>query len=190
MAGRGPARWTVGGVGGIQALRPRLARIATGLAAVAGALGLAAHAALEEPAVGLFGAAGAVVLAGALVFRRSGLVAPALALVAAGYAVMLVVRNADVADPAAPLVACALLLVAEFAYWSVELAGTGQAEVRNLLRRFFALLALAAGALVLAAGVLAATAVPLGGGLVWNVLGVAAAATAVALITALARRPS
>lgn len=122
----------------------------------------------------------------ALVLQRAGLVAPALVLVAGGYAGTLVLRDADVVDAAGPLVACGLLLVAELAYWSVELAGTGQAEVRALLRRLVALFALAAGALVLATGVLAATAVPLGGGLVWNVVGVTAAAAAVGLIAALA----
>jgi hypothetical protein len=186
MAGRHPPGGTVGGVGGIQALRPRLARLGTGVAAVLGALALAAHAALEEPSLGLFALAGAAVLVVALVLRRSGLVAPALLLVAAGYAGTLVLRDADVVDAAAPLVACGLLLVAELAYWSVELAGTGQAEVRALLRRSFALLALAAGALILAAGVMAATAVPFGGGLVWDVVGVTAAAAAVAVIAALA----
>lgn len=154
--------------------------------AVLGALALAAQAALEEPALGLFALAGAVVLVVALVLRRSGPVAPALVLVAAGYAGTLVLRDADVVDAAAPLVACALLLVGELAYWSVELAGTGQAEVRALLRRLVALLALAAGALGLSAGVIATTAVPLGGGLVWDAVGITAAAAAVALIAALA----
>ena len=125
-------------------------------------------------------------LAVALVLRRAGLVAPALVLVAAGYAATLVLQDADVLDGAAPLVACGLLLVAELAYWSVELAGTGQAEGRALLRRLVALFGLAAGALGLAAGVMAATALPLGGGLFWDVVGVTAAAGAVGLIAALA----
>jgi hypothetical protein len=155
---------------------------------VAGALGLAVHAALEEPALGLLGAAGAAVLAVANLIARAGLVAPALVLVAAGYAATLVVRDADAPDPAAPLVACALLLVAELAYSSVELASAGRAEARVLLRRLGALLGLAAVALALAAGVLAATAIPFGGGLAWNLVGMAAAAGAIALIAALARR--
>jgi hypothetical protein len=155
---------------------------------VAGALALAAYAAFEEPALGLFGAAGAAVLAVANVVARAGLVAPALVLVAAGYAATLTARDANALDPAAPLVACALLLVAELAYWSVELASSGRAESRVLLRRLAALLGLAAAALALAAGVLAATAMPFGGGLAWNLVGMTAAAGAIALIAELARR--
>jgi hypothetical protein len=155
---------------------------------VAGALVLAAHAALEEPALALFGAAGAAVLAVALLVAAAGLVAPALVLVAAGYAATLVARDADALDAAAPLVACALLLVAELAYWSVELARSGRAEPRVLLRRLAALLGLAAAALALATGVMAATSIPPGGGLAWNLVGMAAAAGAIALIAELARR--
>jgi hypothetical protein len=110
-------------------------------------------------------------------------------LVAAGYAGTLVARDADVLDAAAPLVGCALLLVAELAYWSVELAGTAREERPVLLRRLTAMLGLAAGALALGAAVLAATALPLGGGLAWNLVGVAAAAAALALIAGLAARP-
>jgi hypothetical protein len=155
---------------------------------VAGALALAAYAALEEPALGLFPAAGAAVLAVAIVVARAGLVAPALVLVAAGYAATLIARDANDLDPAAPLVACALLLVAELAYWSVELASSGRAESRVLLRRLAALVGLAAAALALAAGVLAATAMPFGGGLAWNLVGMTAAAGAIALIAELTRR--
>jgi len=134
--------------------------------------------------------AGAALLAMALVLARAGLVAPSLVLVAAGYAGTLVARDADVLDAAAPLVGCALLLVAELSYWSVELAGTGREERPVLLRRLTAMLALAGAALVLGAAVLAATALPLGGGLAWNLVGVAAAAAALALIARLAARPS
>jgi hypothetical protein len=134
--------------------------------------------------------AGAALLATALVLARAGLVAPSLVLVAAGYAGTLVARDADVLDAAAPLVGCALLLVAELGYWSVELAGTGREERPVLLRRLTAMLALAGAALVLGAAVLAATALPLGGGLAWNLVGVAAAAAALALIARLAARPS
>lgn len=153
---------------------------------MAGVVALAAHAALEEPLLGLCGAAAAAVLALSLVLGRAGGVAPAVVIVAAGYAGTLVIRDADAFDAGAPLVACALLLVAELAFWSVELAGIGQAEPRTLLRRLGAMLALAVVALGLAAGVLVATAVPLGGGLIWNLVGVAAAAGAIALIAKLA----
>jgi hypothetical protein len=137
----------------------------------------------------VFGTAGAVVLVLALALGRAGLVAPALVLLAAGYAATLVARNASVLDAAAPLVGCGLLLVAELAYWSVELAGAGREERPVLLRRLTAMLALAAAALALGAAVLAATALPIGGGLAWNLVGVAAAAAALALIARLAAAP-
>jgi hypothetical protein len=155
---------------------------------VAGALALAAHAFHEEPPLGLFGAAGAAVLVVALLVGRAGPVAPALVLVAAGYAATLVARDANALDPAAPLVACGLLLVAELAYWSVELASSGRAEPRVPLRRLAALVGLTAAALALAAGVLAATAIPFGGGLAWNLVGIIAAAGAIALIAELSSR--
>lgn len=125
----------------------------------------------------------------ALARARAGLVAPALVVAAAGYAATLAVRDADSLDGAAPLVGCALLLVAELAYWSVELAGAGWEERPVLLRRLTALLGLAGAALVLGAGVLAAAALPLGGGLAWDLVGVAAAAAALAVIARLAAGP-
>ena len=123
----------------------------------------------------------------ALASARAGLVAPALVLVAAGYAVFLAARDSDSLDAAAPLVGCALLLVAELAYWSVELATAGRAERPVLLRRVAALLGLAGAALVLGSAALAAAALPLGGGLTWDLVGVAAAAAALAVIARLAR---
>jgi hypothetical protein len=148
------------------------------------------YAAIEEAPLGLVGTAGAAVLALALATARAGLVAPALVLVAGGYAAKLAVRDAGALDGAAPLVGCALLLVAELAYWSVELAGAGRQERPVLLRRLAALLGLAAAALVLGSAVLAAAALPLGGGLAWDVVGVAAAAAALALIARLAAAPA
>lgn len=133
-----------------------------------------------------------MLLAAALALARPGFVAPALVLVAAGYAGTLVARDADVLDAAAPLVGCALMLVAELAYWSVELARTGREERPVLLRRLTAMAGLAAAALALGAAVLAATTLPVGGGLAWNLVGVAAAAASLALIAWLASlgRPS
>ena len=148
------------------------------------------YAAVEEAALGIVGTAGAAVLALALATARAGLVAPALVLVAGGYAAKLAVRDAGALDGAAPLVGCALLLAAELAYWSVELAGAGREERPVLLRRLAAMLGLAAGALVLGSAVLAAAALPLGGGLLWDVVGVAAAAAALALIARLAVAPA
>jgi hypothetical protein len=153
---------------------------------VAGAAGLAAYAALVEPALGLLGLAGLALILLAVALGRAGLVAPGLVVVFAGYATSVVARDSAALDPAAPVVGGALLVVAELAYWSVELRGKEPEERSVVVRRLATLAALAAGAVALGAGVLAATALPLGGGLVWNVVGVAAAVAALALIARLA----
>ena len=153
---------------------------------MAGASGLAAYAALVEPALGLLGVAGLVLVLLAVGLGRAGLVAPGLVVVFAGYATSLVARDSAALEPAAPLVGGALLVVAELAYWSVELRGKEPEERSVVVRRLATLAALTAGAVVLGAGVLAATALPLGGGLVWNVVGVAAAVAALAVIARLA----
>jgi Pyruvate/2-oxoacid:ferredoxin oxidoreductase gamma subunit len=154
---------------------------------VAGAAGLAAYAALVEPALGLLGLAGLVLVLLAVALGRAGLVAPGLVVVLAGYATSVVVRDSAALEPAAPLVGGGLLVVAELAYWSVELRGKEPEERLVVFRRLATLVALTAGAVVLGAGVLAAAAaLPLGGGLVWNVVGVAAAVAALAVIARLA----
>jgi hypothetical protein len=153
---------------------------------VAGAAGLAVYAALVEPPLGLLGAAGVVLVLLAVALGRAGLVAAGLVVVLAGYAASVVARDSAALDPAAPLVGGTLLVVAELAYWSVELRGKESESRSVLVRRLAMLAALTAGAVGLGAGVLAATALPLGGGVVWNLVGVAAAVAALALIARLA----
>jgi hypothetical protein len=153
---------------------------------VAGAAGLAVYAALVEPPLGLLGAAGVVLVLLAVALGRAGLVAAGLVVVLAGYAASVVARDSAALDPAAPLVGGTLLVVAELAYWSVELRGKESEGRSVLVRRLAMLAALTAGAIGLGAGVLAATALPLGGGVVWNLVGVAAAVAALALIARLA----
>ena len=94
----------------------------------------------------------------------------------------------DVLEPAAPLVAAGLLLVAELAYWSLELRGPGREEPTVLLRRLVALVVVTVLAVALGAFVVVVTAAPLGGGLAWDVVGVAAAAATLAVVAVLARR--
>ena len=94
----------------------------------------------------------------------------------------------ETVDASAPLVAAGLLLLAELAYWSVELRSSGRAETGLLVRRLTALALLVFGAVLLGLVVLVATTVPLGGGVVWDAVGVAAAAGALALLARLARR--
>jgi hypothetical protein len=153
---------------------------------VAGAAGLAVYAALVEPPLGLLGAAGVVLVLLAVALGRAGLVAAGLVVVLAGYAASVVARDSAALDPAAPLVGGTLLVVAELAYWSVELRGKESEGRSVLVRRLAMLAALTAGAIGLGAGVLAATALPLGGGVVWNLVGVGAAVAALALIARLA----
>ena len=90
-------------------------------------------------------------------------------------------------DPWAPVYAGALLTVAELAYWSIELRGRAHEAERLTERRaaliaVLALLAISAGGLVLAA-----TSVDLGSGVAIDLLGVAAAVGALAVVAALAR---
>lgn len=112
-----------------------------------------------------------------------------LVLLASAYVGELALRRGDGSvDASAPLVAAALLLLAELAYWSLELRAAGRAETRLLLRRLAALAALAFGAVLLGMVVLVVTALPFGGGAAWHAVGVAAAAGALAILARLARK--
>lgn len=153
---------------------------------MAGAAGFAAYAALIEPVAGLLGVTGLALFLVAVALGRAGLVAPGLVALLAGYATAVVARDSAALDPAAPVVGGALLVVAELAYWSVELRGKEPEDRVVVVRRLAMLVALTAGAIGLGTAVLAATALPLGGGLVWNVVGVAAAVAALALIARVA----
>ena len=107
----------------------------------------------------------------------------------AGYALALALgpERATV-DAAVPLVAAALLVVAELAYWSLELRDPGSWEGPLLVRRVAALGALALVSLALGSIVVLATAVELRGGLGLDLVGVAAAVATLAVLAALARR--
>ena len=94
----------------------------------------------------------------------------------------------DVLEPAAPIVAGGLLLVAELAYWSTELRGPGREEGEVLRRRLAALAVISVLAVALGSFVVVVTAAPLGGGLAWDVVGVGAAAATLAVVALLARR--
>ena len=91
-------------------------------------------------------------------------------------------------DEWAPVYAGGFVAVAELAYWSVELRGRAHDAGRLTDRRaaliaVISLAAVAAGALVLAA-----TAVGIGSGVATDLLGVAAAIGALAVVARLARR--
>jgi hypothetical protein len=153
---------------------------------------LAAYAAVvagdAAEAVGALGVLALLVLAGSLMVGSTSGIAWTLALAAAAYASALAVRGDDRVDPGAPLVGAGLLVLAELAYWSLERRGPGYEELRVVARRLAALGALAFLSLVLGAFVVVVTAAPLGGGLAWDLVGVAAAGATLAIVAWLARR--
>ncbi len=137
-------------------------------------------------AAGLLGAVCSVVLAAALLGGWPALVAPAAAALGAGYAVV-VAANGGSLDLAAPVVAVALLLVCELAYWSHELRATSPDEpgARALHAAWLALLALGSlvpgGALLVLAGAAHVS------GIAVEAAGALAAGAAVAAVVMLAR---
>lgn len=139
------------------------------------------------PVVAAVGVLALVVLAGALAGRWAGLLPWALALAGAEYASFLVIREGTI-DGYAPLYGAGLLLVAELAYWSVE---RGVPTGDGLLLRRASLVAAA----VLAAGglggvILTMAELSVHGGLGLEILGVAAAVAALAVLARLARGQS
>jgi hypothetical protein len=135
------------------------------------------------------GALAALVLAVALWRGWPTFVAWALALLATGYALALSLgpERATI-DAAAPVVAATLLVVAELAYWSLELRDPGRWEGPLLARRLAVLAALALVSLALGSVVVVVTTVDLDGGLGLTFLGVAAAVATLAILAGLARR--
>jgi hypothetical protein len=146
-----------------------------------------------EPATGrgaaVLGGAGVVVLAAALAAGRPGPVPAALALLGAQYALVLTVDGVPV-DTRAPLVAAALLVATELAYWSLELRLAVAEEAGAIARRSAVVLVLALAAMLLGASLLALVDVAGGGGLWLEALGAAASLAALVLLLALARRAS
>jgi hypothetical protein len=124
-------------------------------------------------------------LAGALVLRRPNLIAWSLAALGGEYAVWLTERGVSV-DTRAPLYGAVLLLVAELAYECID-SSTVPVEPELYARRALQLAGLALAAVVVGALVLAASAVPLGGGVALTAVGVAAATLAVVTIVRMAR---
>ena len=161
-------------------------RLILGIAAVTGAAGLAAYAAVDAArlgvTIGIVGAIGVIVLAVALSLRLTALITPALALLGAEYAALFVVRG-DTIDVRAPLYAAGFLVVAELAFATLELRA-GAPEAGLVPRRAAMLVAIAAGSVITGAVVLAAAAAPLEGGIALEAVGLVAA---VVLLVALGR---
>jgi len=145
-----------------------------------------AYAASRKPPIAIvalaLGAMGALMLLAVLVLRIDELLPASLALVGIAYAIEILARGSGV-DDGAPLVGVALLLCAELATWSLDERWTIKAESAVVLARGTALAALALTGLGVGALVLALAAAPVGGGLVWTVLGAAATVLVVAVAT-------
>jgi hypothetical protein len=165
-------------------------RIATGslalLVLVVGAATLPPRLDRLAPLVAAVGIAAILLLLAALVGRWAALVPWALAVAGAEYAAFLVIREATI-DPYAPLYGGGLLLVAELAYWSIGRDVPGEGEGLGARRVSLTL------AVVLAAGgvgglVLTMAQLRVNGGLLLELLGVAAAVGALGVVGYLARR--
>jgi hypothetical protein len=111
-----------------------------------------------------------------------------LALLGAVYALYLSADDAAL-DPAAPVFAAGLLVIAELAYMSLEEREEIPAEPGEALRRGAFIAALGLGALLVSSGLLALADVVRAGGLAVDLLGAVAAAAALLVVVALARRP-
>jgi len=134
------------------------------------------------------GAAGVLWLFAGLAFRWSAALALGIALLGAEQAVRLATGRSSV-DPWTPLYAAGLLLVAEFAWWSIEPRVAAWSEAEAVVRRLLTVTGACVVAALLAAVVVLAAGAPLRGGVGLELVGVAAAAAAVGVIAAVARRP-
>jgi hypothetical protein len=127
------------------------------------------------------------VLAGGLVLRLPVTVPVAIAVLGAEY-VAILGFEADALDTRAPLVAGALLAVAELAYWSLELRGPVVDEAGTYLRRIALIATLVVSVVGIGAIMLTLVEVVAAGGIAVDILGAAAAFGALALLAFAARR--
>jgi hypothetical protein len=92
-------------------------------------------------------------------------------------------------DPWTPLYAAGFLLAAELAWWSIEPRVPAWSDLEVLFRRMLAIAGFCVGGALLAALVVLAAGAPLHGGVGLELLGVAAAVAAIAVVAAVARLP-
>ncbi len=112
-------------------------------------------------------------------YRTQELLAWGVACAAAAYVVAVVVHGSSV-NGGAPLVGAGLLAACELAAWSHDERYRIKAAPGVVRQRATAVAALVIGGLVAGGLVLAFAIAPVGGGLVWTVLGAAAAVAVVA----------
>jgi hypothetical protein len=129
-----------------------------------------------------------VVLAVGLLLRWPTPVPAALVLLGGQYALVLSVEGATL-DGRAAVVAAGLLVVAELAYWSLELRAEITDEPGSYARRLAVLALLSLGALALAGVLLTIVDVAGREGLAIEIAGAAAAFAAVVVLWSLVRRP-
>jgi hypothetical protein len=132
------------------------------------------------------GIASIVCLSAALALGLPRLLPLPFLLLGGAYAVYLAVDDVPL-DPTAPVLAAALLVSAELAYWSLEEREKIPGEPGEVLRRIGVLLGLGAAALVLSGALLALADVTRAKGLVIDLVGATAAGAVLALILAIAR---
>jgi hypothetical protein len=154
--------------------------VGVGAVVIAGALALAVLARANEDAFVSFGARVSIVallaLVAALVRGWSALVPGSLVLLGSLYGAQLAVDEVPL-DGAAPLVAAALVLVAELGYWSLEERDRVEGERGDDLRRLAYVALVTLAALAVTATLLALVDVVRARGLALDLLGAAAAAT-------------
>ena len=135
----------------------------------------------------VIGAAAVVFLAAGLVLRWSGALAVAVALLGAQQATRLAL-GPDALDEATPLIAAALLLAAELAWWSIEPRIPAWAQPGVAVRRVLTLFSTCVVAIVVSAVVVVAAGAHVGGGALLTLTGVVAATAALGVLAYVARR--
>ena len=155
------------------------------------AVALAAAPALRaDRLAGLLACVGAVGVAGfvySLLRGSAGAVPWVVVVLGGAYAGSLFLPERGI-DRDAPLVAAGFVVLAELGYWTLELRTPLSPEPGMLGRRGVLVAAAGIGALVVAAVAIVATAIPLGGGVMGDLVGVVAAVGALAVVAALADR--
>jgi hypothetical protein len=192
MAGRCADGGRRRGGEGIQAPRPRRARVATGAVALLAAAGLAAYPAAQDIelhllALGL-GAFALVLLAFGLLVGWAGALGCGLAVLGAEYAVLFTAEGATL-DQLTPVYAVGFLLVAEVSFWSIERRVPAWSDATAVEWRLARLAAACVGAAGVAAlATVSAAAATGGGGVVLESFGVGAAIGSIVILAVLMRR--
>jgi hypothetical protein len=125
-------------------------------------------------------------LVAALELGWTPLIPVSIVAIGAGYAAQLAIDDEGL-DGGVPVVAAGLLVAAELAYWSLEERDRVQGDGGERLRHVVFVAALALGALIVAAALLALVAAVRTTGLAVDIVGAAAAAVALFAIVIAAR---